>query len=277
MGTKLVKIYSEQVPSTKQRNNENVDSSDPLLEREDEESIEDCEEPSIAKYAIWKYLRAGASPLHLTGLGLLWVVIEICGLFTMYWIRFWTQQEGLKLQKSMTYINSSSSVLNVTSNFSGLDANVTYGTEFLSPKTGLIVLGSLLLLSYILLLIQHLWFYRICINASRNLHKRMFSTILKAPMHFFDENPSGHILNRFSKDMGIVDEYLPCNLRSTLGVFTFSMRTMIQIIFVKYWMIIPSYILLHCFWKLKNIYMKTAPSLWRLEATGIIHLFSGAI
>lgn len=37
----------------------------------------------------------------------------------------------------------------------------------------------------------------------------MFECIARSPMSFFHTNPSGRILNRFSKDMGAVDELLP--------------------------------------------------------------------
>lgn len=35
-------------------------------------------------------------------------------------------------------------------------------------------------------------FYLVCINASRVLHNRMFATILRVPVLFFDNNPSGN-------------------------------------------------------------------------------------
>lgn len=46
-------------------------------------------------------------------------------------------------------------------------------------------------------------------RSSIKLHNKMFSNILSATMRFFDTNPSGRILNRFSKDMGVVDEVMP--------------------------------------------------------------------
>ena len=33
--------------------------------------------------------------------------------------------------------------------------------------------------------------YVICLNASRNLHNKMFKAILQAPILFFDTNPVG--------------------------------------------------------------------------------------
>lgn len=54
----------------------------------------------------------------------------------------------------------------------------------------------------------------------------MLASLLGAQMRFFDSNPSGRILNRFSKDLGAVDETLPSaiaqsiqNVLIILGIF----------------------------------------------------------
>ena len=44
-------------------------------------------------------------------------------------------------------------------------------------------------------------FIQATISASTNLHGRCLKSVMKAPMSFFDANPAGRILNRFSKDM----------------------------------------------------------------------------
>lgn len=55
-------------------------------------------------------------------------------------------------------------------------------------------------------------------RASKNLHNSMFAGITMATMYFFNTNPSGRILNRFSKDMGQVDEVLPTTMIDMLQV-----------------------------------------------------------
>lgn len=47
------------------------------------------------------------------------------------------------------------------------------------------------------------------IRASRIFHRRMLKTVLRAPMSFFDTTPLGRIVNRFSKDMYMIDEMIP--------------------------------------------------------------------
>ena len=41
------------------------------------------------------------------------------------------------------------------------------------------------------------------------MNEQMTRHILRAPLSFFHINPSGRILNRFSKDQGVVDDFLP--------------------------------------------------------------------
>ncbi|KAL6466399.1 hypothetical protein MHYP_G00242030 [Metynnis hypsauchen] len=52
------------------------------------------------------------------------------------------------------------------------------------------------------------------ICASRTLHTRLLSNILRAPMLFFDTTPSGRVVNRFAKDIFTVDEMIPMSFRS---------------------------------------------------------------
>ena len=47
------------------------------------------------------------------------------------------------------------------------------------------------------------------LSGSTRLHRRMLKAVLHSPLKFFHTNPTGRILNRFSKDMGMQDEDLP--------------------------------------------------------------------
>jgi ATP-binding cassette, subfamily C (CFTR/MRP), member 4 len=49
----------------------------------------------------------------------------------------------------------------------------------------------------------------ILVRCSKRLHDEMAKAVLRTKISFFDTNPLGRILNRFSADVGIVDEILP--------------------------------------------------------------------
>uniref|UniRef100_A0A8C9GA40 ATP binding cassette subfamily C member 4 n=1 Tax=Pavo cristatus TaxID=9049 RepID=A0A8C9GA40_PAVCR len=58
-------------------------------------------------------------------------------------------------------------------------------------------------------IIRSLLVFQVLVNSGQTLHNKMFKSILKAPVLFFDRNPIGRILNRFSKDIGHLDDLLP--------------------------------------------------------------------
>lgn len=70
----------------------------------------------------------------------------------------------------------------------------------------------------ILMIQRNYMFVVLCLRASKRLHNRLFNGITHAKMSFFGTNASGLIINRFAKDMGIIDVYLPFSLHYTLSV-----------------------------------------------------------
>lgn len=61
-------------------------------------------------------------------------------------------------------------------------------------------------------------FFNMCLRASRKLHDKLFRGIIRAPMHFYNANSSGRIMNRFSKDIINIDTVLPMALFDSLTV-----------------------------------------------------------
>lgn len=68
------------------------------------------------------------------------------------------------------------------------------------------------------------------INAARTLHAALLENKFHTPQSFYDTTPTGRIINRFSKDIYIIDEVIPSTILMFLGTFFTSLSTMIVII-----------------------------------------------
>lgn len=68
------------------------------------------------------------------------------------------------------------------------------------------------------------------IGAARKLHYNLLLNKLHTPQSFFDTTPLGRIINRFSKDIYVIDETLPATVIMLLGTFFTCLSTMIVII-----------------------------------------------
>ncbi|XP_065933440.1 ATP-binding cassette sub-family C member 4-like isoform X2 [Magallana gigas] len=52
-------------------------------------------------------------------------------------------------------------------------------------------------------------YFRMSVIISKRLHNNMFRVVMGAKTHFFDSNPVGQILNRFARDLGLIDSLIP--------------------------------------------------------------------
>ncbi len=75
------------------------------------------------------------------------------------------------------------------------------------------------------------------INCSSNLHTAMLTSLLKAPVRFFDVNPAGRILNRFAKDIGCMDEVLPPTLVEAGQYIMFTISILVLVSVANVWVI----------------------------------------
>ena len=46
----------------------------------------------------------------------------------------------------------------------------------------------------------------------------MFNAVMSTPIRFFDLNPLGRIMNRFSKDINLLDEAIPWTINDFMHV-----------------------------------------------------------
>ena len=67
-------------------------------------------------------------------------------------------------------------------------------------------------------LLRSFAFFRMCVRISINLHDMIFRGVTRAKMLFFNNNPSGRVLNRFARDMCNVDSLLPEALFNVIEV-----------------------------------------------------------
>merc|ERR1712073_166709 len=50
-------------------------------------------------------------------------------------------------------------------------------------------------------------------TGAKTLHNKMLGNILRSPLSFFDTTPQGRILNRFGKDVDVLDTTMPMIFR----------------------------------------------------------------
>ncbi|XP_071557590.1 ATP-binding cassette subfamily C member 4-like [Temnothorax nylanderi] len=218
-----------------------------------------------------EYFHHGGNYFTLFSLLLLFVISQVATTGNDYWLSYWTNLENVRL------INNTSEA----KEFANMYNNSFLGSIFTLNSDGLLsTVDAIYVYTFcitactVTTLLRSFIFMKICMNSSCNLHNSMFSNLVQARMSFFHTNPSGRILNRFSKDMGTMDEYLPKIMLEALQVFCVVCGIFTMEAIINPWMLISIIVLVILFHFVTIFYLKTAQNVKRLEGVTKSPLFS---
>ncbi|KAG0577462.1 hypothetical protein KC19_5G158000 [Ceratodon purpureus] len=117
----------------------------------------------------------------------------------------------------------------------------------------------------ILSLSRALLFTEAAMLSAKQMHGRMAERVLRSPQLFFDQNPVGRIVNRFSKDQSLVDEILPSTAQTCLENFTGCLGSIaIMAILIPWFLLcLPPFVLIFLY--VQRRYVTVSRELKRLD------------
>uniref|UniRef100_A0A1I8GXG4 ABC-type glutathione-S-conjugate transporter n=1 Tax=Macrostomum lignano TaxID=282301 RepID=A0A1I8GXG4_9PLAT len=176
---------------------------------------------------------------------LFFLLYQAASVYSNIWLTFWT---------SDPYLNNKSSLSNSSE-------YVNKRNMYLGGYGGIGVAQSVFVLLFAIVAAMAF------VISSRQLHSKMLSNILKAPMSFFDTTPVGRIVNRFSRDIETIDSLLPQMFRSWISTFFNVVSTVIVISYSTplFMTVIVPLGLLYFF--IQRFFICTSRQLKRLEST----------
>ncbi|XP_063977602.1 ATP-binding cassette sub-family C member 4-like [Diachasmimorpha longicaudata] len=208
----------------------------------------------IIKGSIYgKYFRAGGNWCFIVTVGFLFFlsqfVVTINDLFFPKMVDF---EENRHHEFELARRNS-------TGNFTDTEYPISPAYPYVYIYTGLV------LSIFVIGITRSFMFYGLAIGASQKLHDRAFGALIRTGMRFFDTNPSGRILNRFSKDMGAIDELLPKAQLDAGQIIMMMFGALAVVCYVNPMFIAPLAVMGLIFYGIRKIYLKTSKNIKRLE------------
>eukprot|EP00048_Salpingoeca_helianthica_P001500 m.49642 g.49642 ORF g.49642 m.49642 type:complete len:579 (+) comp11508_c0_seq1:1817-3553(+) len=122
--------------------------------------------------------------------------------------------------------------------------------------------------------IRTVYFFFASTRASQELHDESFSTVLHAPMRFFDTNPVGRIVNRFSKDLSLIDDMMPWTMLDFLQLAFIVLGIVLLVSIVNPWLFLVVLPLILYFFRLRGYYARNAREIKRIEGTARSPIYS---
>ncbi|KAJ5724696.1 hypothetical protein N7493_006424 [Penicillium malachiteum] len=188
---------------------------------------------SSVGWSVWKaYIRASGSYWNAVGILFFLALANVANVWTSLWLSYWTSDKYPQLN---------------TAKYIGIYAS----------------LGA----SVVIIMFMFSTYMTTCTtNSSRTMLQNAMTRVLRAPMSFFDTTPLGRVTNRFSKDIGVMDNELGDAMRIYAITMTMIVSIMILIVVYFYYFVIALVPLLILFLTASNYYRASARQMKRHEA-----------
>nr|XP_006820924.1 PREDICTED: multidrug resistance-associated protein 4-like [Saccoglossus kowalevskii] len=214
----------------------------------------------------WKiyidYFKAGGIWLFIFSI-LITIFAQVVIIMTDWWLSFWAQTEERYHDLEIIAFNSSS-----------INMNNTWFHPGLSTHEHIYIYSVLVVSLYTFAILRTYLLFKVCLNASKNLHNRMFEAIIRAPILFYDTNPVGRILNRFSRDIGYMDEVLPKLIFDFIQPNFAVCGSIILACVINPWVLIPAIPMVPLVMYIRSYYLQTSRDIKRFEGTTRSPVFS---
>ncbi|KAL9955988.1 hypothetical protein ACROYT_G037399 [Oculina patagonica] len=226
------KVAQETTLSQEQITNTKVHSPDKKMVKSMEIPDEDRMIGAVSCKLYWDYLKAGVHPIALAGLVLIFLLCQGVMISPDLWLSFLTT---LPRDDQTNWRNV------------GIYASCVIAAVFLTT-------------------LRAFAFFLVVLKSSENLHNNMVTAILKAPVLFFDSNPIGRILNRFSKDIGCMDEVLPKTFLFAVQLVLFVLTAALLPLVANVWLVAVVVPIILSYVYIARYFMRTSRELRRLES-----------
>ncbi|KAF5303200.1 hypothetical protein FQA39_LY10113 [Lamprigera yunnana] len=233
--------------------NENENEISTLLKASANECIEMYGEAkqtgSVNKKVYYEYLKYSGGFKMLALILFLSISGQVAMSYSSYFVSFWVDVEQ----------NLTEYKLNGT-------INSTQYIELEKSRSNIIITYSFVILTAtVLTLARYFVLMILSSKASIKMHDSVIKTILNSGIAFFDSYLTGNVLNRFSRDLAIVDEQIPWLSMECLRIFLAVLAIFFVVSSVNLYFIIPSLTFIIILYFGRQFYLKTGRSLCRLE------------
>lgn len=127
--------------------------------------------------------------------------------FVAQWVN-WEEEAAVRAENA-TLMSMNSSYSLDFDNSTNLNST-TVMDELAKERMQYVTFYAIIMASFVVIIFKSEFsFFYMCMRASQNLHDKLFRGVTGTYMSFFNNNPSGRVLNRFSKDIGSIDTSLP--------------------------------------------------------------------